>query len=170
MSDLTPEERQIEALRLELDALGIEYHHKHGVDKLRTLLLEAQAAAPEESVAPATLQEDPLELIRVVVYSNDPNKREYTGDYFTSGNEVIGIHTKYIPFANEEGWHVPRVLLNMMKEQTVQLFKKVKDPRTGMETSEGYIVPAYNIKELPNLTKKELETLAKQQARANAID
>jgi len=162
---------QIEALRLELDALGIEYHHKHGVEKLRELYLKAiNNAAGSPSAEPAEPVEDPLELLRVIVTCNDPNKREYTGDYFTSGNEVIGLHTKYIPFANEKGWHVPRVIINMMREARVQLFKKTKDSKTGMEISTGYTVPMFTIEVLPNLTKKELEDLALMQARSGSLE
>lgn len=32
---------EVEALRAQLDALGISYHHRAGVDKLRALLPEA---------------------------------------------------------------------------------------------------------------------------------
>ena len=52
-----------------------------------------------------------LKLQRVIVRSNDPLKRESAGEIFTVGNKIINDGKpvkKYIPFNNEDGWHIPK--------------------------------------------------------------
>ena len=52
-------------------------------------------------------------LIRVIVRSNNPLKRDHAGDIFTVGNRKLNngkAIKKYIPYNNEEGWFIPNIL------------------------------------------------------------
>lgn len=173
MSDI----EQIEDLQKRLDLMGIKYHPKAGIKKL-TLLLEAALEEPveDEPVQVAstgtdlqTLKKEQLRLIRVVVHSNDPNRAEYTGDIFTVHNELIGTISKYVPFGNTEGWHIPHALYEAIKDRPIQLFRKKKMPN-GLETSEGYITNAFNVTVLDPLTPKELDDLKRRQKERNSVD
>ena len=172
MSDTkkTQEETLIEAYRLELEALDIEYHHKHGIEKLKSLLDAGVSAEAEQAkISRIILEDDPMALVRIVMYNNDTEKREYTGDYFTviSGKNKA---SRFVPFGNENGWHVERMLLAFLQDKKIQLWKKVKDPRTNVETAVAYQAPAFTIKVLDALTAKELDQLHKDQVRRGSID
>lgn len=120
---------------------------------------------------PASKMQNKLEaskLIRVIVRPTDPNKRNNDGDVFSAGNEELGFFTKYVPYNNEQGWHVPSILVDLLKNSKVQLWRVVK-LANGMESKEGYLTNAYNVTELPPLTTEELKTLAASQQQRGAV-
>lgn len=164
----------IDDLRNRLDLMGIKYHPKAGVKKLTALLNDAlsedEPSTPKAKSAPnnAAIKQQQLKLVRVVVHCNDPNKSDYTGDIFTVHNNLIGTVTKYVPFGNTEGWHVPFALYEAIRDRKVQLFRKKKMPN-GLETSEGYITNAFNIEVLDPLTPEELSELRRSQKERNAV-
>ena len=52
-----------------------------------------------------------MKLTRVVVVPNDSTMANYPGLIFTVGSSGINngqMIKKFVPFNNEEGWHVPR--------------------------------------------------------------
>ncbi len=106
-------------------------------------------------------------LVRVRVSCMNPMKKEFQGEYFTFGNDVVGTITRYIPFQNVET-HVEQVFLEVLRGRKFQEFK-----RTGklgeIEKKEGYLINEFAIEVLPPLTEKELKDLADQQKIANRI-
>ena len=63
-----------------------------------------------------------MKLVRIVVTPNDPLMSSYPGLIFTVGASGLNngkMVKKYVPFNNEEGWHVPQyysiIKLNMLK-------------------------------------------------------
>lgn len=181
--DDVPEDT-VEDLRKRLDLMGVKYHPKAGVKKLSALIqahLEPQEdEEPVEEIPAGELSvtrptdrkkifDEQMKLVRVVVHCNDPNKKEYEGDNFATGNDVVGTVMKYVPFGNTEGWHIPNILYQHIKNEQVQLFRKKKLPN-GIETSEGYLTNAYNVEVLPPLSEKELAELGMSQKQRNAID
>ena len=105
------------------------------------------------------------ELVRVVVNCMNPNKREWEGEIFTVSNGTMGTFKKYVPFNNENGWHIPRIMLNMLEEKQCQVFHTVTRGN-GQKVREGHLIKEFNIRVLPNLTVTELKDLANQQAMA----
>jgi len=121
------------------------------------------AAAKHFTLTPEKMA---LKLVRVVVTPNDPLMASYPGLIFTVG--VSGINNgrmikKFVPFNNEEGWHVPQIILNQIIGAEMQKFKTVTRPN-GEKVLEPYITKKFNVRELPPLTPKELERLAAAQA------
>lgn len=121
------------------------------------------AAAKHFTLTPEQMA---MKLTRVVVTPNDPLMASYPGLIFTVG--VSGINNgrmikKFVPFNNEEGWHVPRIILNQIMSAEMQKFKTVTRPN-GEKVLEPYITKKFNVRELPPLTPKELERLAAAQA------
>jgi hypothetical protein len=103
-----------------------------------------------------------IELIRVRITNMNPNKNEWEGEILTVVSRLTGTVKKYIPFNAEEGYHVPRILLDMMRDKKVQVFTSIK--RNGTEIRQGKMVPEYAIQELPNLTQAEYDVIANRQA------
>ncbi len=115
-------------------------------------------------------------LIRVIVRSNNPLKRDSAGEIFTVGNSKLNKGKainggkpvkKYIPYNNEEGWHIPNILYEHLMAAECQIFKKVT--RNGQEFMEPTNIKAFNIEVLPPLTEEEIQQLAIKQKATGSI-
>ena len=107
-----------------------------------------------------------MKLVRIVVTPNDPLMSSYPGLIFTVGASGLNggkMIKKYVPFNNEEGWHVPQIILNQIEHAEMQKFKTVTTPN-GEKVLEPYITKKFNVRILDPLTKEELERLAAAQA------
>lgn len=178
--DLTQDE--LATLKARADMLSISYHPSIGAEKLREKIAAALAdkpatdkdAPPEAPVAPAAapveetpaqqklrLKREATELIRIRLTCMNPAKKDHQGEIFTVGNSMIGSITKYVPFAADDGWHVPRILLNVLQDRQCQVFSS-----KGV----GRLIKEFAIEILPQLTPEELHDLAQRQAMSGAID
>jgi hypothetical protein len=111
-----------------------------------------------------------MKLIRVIVRSNDPLKRESAGEIFTVGNKTINDGKsvkKYIPYNNEDGWHIPNMLYDHLKAAETQIFAKVT--RNGQDFMEPKNIKAFNIEVLPPLTEEERQTLEVKQKATGSV-
>lgn len=177
---------ELATLKERADKLGLQYHPSIGVEKLREKVLAALAdapvdvapQAPEPVVAPEVetegqrrkrLKESALALVRIRVTCMNPNKREWEGEIFTVGNRLIGSVTKYIPFNADEGWHVPRILLEQLEARQCQVFTTIK-LKNGASSRQGKLIKEFAIEYLDALTKDELHDLAQRQAMARSVD
>ena len=161
--------------------LGINYHPSIGLEKLREKVLGAiddkpellnLAEAPEEETETqmrVRLKKHASEMIRIRITCMNPDKKEWDGEIFTSGNSVVGSFTKYVPFNNEEGWHVERIIYNQIIDRKCQIFVVSKDSR-GNSTRSGKQIKEFGVEVLPNLNAEELGELARRQAMAHTID
>lgn len=123
--------------------------------------------APEAESAgafAARKQLEAAELVRVHVTNMNPATKDYDGDMFCAGNTVVGTHKKYVPF--NQDYHVPRIILKMMKERKCQVFYEVKDDK-GRKVKRGKLIKEFAIDILDPLTEAELKALAQRQAMAN---
>tara|TARA_R110001592_G_scaffold208307_1_gene459337 strand:+ start:30 stop:662 length:633 start_codon:yes stop_codon:yes gene_type:complete len=131
-------------------------------------LPEASKAAIEAATKHFQLTPDQaaMRLVRIVVTPNDPLMSSYPGLIFTVG--VSGINNgkmvkKYVPFNNEEGWHVPNIILRQIEHAEMQKFKTVTMPN-GEKQLEPYITKKFNVRILDPLTPEEMDKLAASQA------
>jgi len=111
-----------------------------------------------------------MKLIRVIVRSNDPLKREHAGEIFTVGNRSVNKGKpvkKYIPFNNEEGWHVPNILFEHLKAAECQIFAKVT--RNGQDFMEPKNIKAFNVEVLPPMTEEDRKQLEIRQKATGSI-
>lgn len=178
--DMTETYDELADLKKRADLMGIKYHHAIGAEKLSKLITEALEGDDDDAATSKSkkgesvsalrkLRNEQTKLVRVVVYNNNINRKEVEGDFFTIRNGVVGTITKYVPYGNEEGWHVPKALLDVIREKKYQIHVKDKTVQ-GVETLRGRSIPEFTIKELPPLTEKELKDLATRQAMAGNID
>jgi hypothetical protein len=181
----TPSE--LDSLKARADIMGISYHPSIGVEKLREKVAAAMVgkATNEATVAPqnvptktaeeshaermAALRNEQLALVRIRLTCMNPMKSEWEGEIFTVGNGLVGSITKYVPFNADDGWHVPKILLDTLQDRQCQIFVTVKS-KNGVNVRQGKLIKEFSIEILPPLTEKELQELARRQAVAEATD
>ena len=170
-------------LRKELADNGVTLHHKTGTKKLASTLAEvrtkeykedpkksdltdpseaAKAAKAKHLAAMQTPEKLAMKLTRVVVTPNDPTMVNYPGLIFTVGASGLNngrMVKKFVPFNNEEGWHVPQIILNQIEYGQMQKFKTVTRAN-GEKVLEPYLTKKFNVRILDPLTREELEQVA----------
>lgn len=178
-------EDELTVLKERADVLGIKYHTSISAAKLKEKI-EAhlagtkpadQAAGSEDAPQGETpaekilrLKKNMLALVRVRLSCLNPAKKEWEGEIITVGNAVIPSLKKFVPFTgHDDGYHLPRMMLNQLRERQCQVFHTVKDDR-GNKVRRGKLIKEFAIEELPPLTPEELKDLAQRQAVAQAID
>ena len=129
------------------------------IDKLASMSF-SQGENKSNKTARAEKQKEAMRLIRCIISCNNQNKTELTGEIFCARNKTLPEVKKFVSFNTPT--HVPLILLNMIREKQYQIFKTKKLPN-GMPTKETALIPEYSIQELPPLTSKELDAIARKQ-------
>ena len=106
-------------------------------------------------------------LVRVVVIPNNPVKNLVPGELISVSNRVIGTICCMVPFNNEEGWHLPQAIVNVLKERKYQAH--VKKKINGQMVSVPKLLREFNVQELEPLTKEEMEALATTQRETGSL-
>lgn len=177
-----PTQDELTALKARADLMGVSYHPSIGLEKLREKV-NAALASGEDEAAPAVaaaaeltegqLREqavmDATRLVRIRLTCMNPNKKELDGEIYTVGNSLVGTLKKYIPFNNDEGWHVPHILYETLRDKECQIFTTKRDAR-GNQYREGKLIKEFAIEVLPPLTEEELHDLAQRQAMSKSVD
>ena len=178
---LVPDE--LAALKARADLLGLSYHPSIGLEKLREKVNAAVtskeapvAAEPEAVVAQESeaakrirLRNEAAKLVRIRLTCMNPNKKEWDGEIITAGNAGVGTFKKYIPFNADDGWHVPHIIYQQLLQRECQIFVTTRDSR-GNKSRTGKLIKEFAIEVLPQLTKDELDELARRQAMAKSVD
>lgn len=180
-------------LKKQADELGINYHPNIGFSTLEqrvetALAAKAQSQETTPEVVTEPIKEDRahvrntgtgrlmtpnevremrkkrnLELVRVRVSCMNPNKKDWKGEIFSIGNSEIPTQKKYVPFNSQEGWHIPRMMVNWLKEKKYQTFVTETDHR-GREVRRGIQQNEFAVEILPPLTAEEFKELKRRQA------
>lgn len=118
------------------------------------------------------LMRDEMKLIRCRITNMDPKKKDLHGEVISVGNKFVGTVKKFIPFGEttDDGYHIPKILLDELQDRKFQDIRTVKDKRTGTPTVSSRWVREYAIEILPPLTQDELRDLAIAQAAAGSLD
>lgn len=184
MSDLIddlPVQDELAVLKARADALGISYHPSIGVEKLREKInaalkkdevpqeAPAEDANETESERRNRLRQEASKLVRIRLTCMNPHKKEWQGEFITAGNSVVGTFTKFIPFNADEGWHVPHIIYEQLRDRECQVFVTVRDSK-GNATRKGKTIKEFAIEVLPPLTEEELKDLAQRQAMTKSVD
>jgi hypothetical protein len=165
-------EKTLDELKDIADGLGLKYHPTISAAKLADKI-EEFASEPEEAPVASAKKKTPKEirqaatkLVRVRVTCMNPAKRDWDGEIFMVGNRHTGTLRKYVPYGVD--WHVPQMILDMIKARQCQVFQSVKRRTAGGDISsrEGKLVKEFAVEILPPLTEKELAELAQRQAMA----
>lgn len=113
-----------------------------------------------------------LRLVRVKIQNLDPNDSALSGAIISLQNKYTGKVAKYVPFGeeSENGYHIPWMMYEHLKQWKFPLRKEVKGGRFGVKTYKTVMVPKFNVELLPPLTVEELQELAKHQRASQSID
>ena len=177
---------ELDALKARANLLGVKFHPSISLEKLRekvnaAVTSDGAATSEEEAKDPAEpkqetigekrkrLKTEALKLVRIRLTCLNPAKKEWEGEIITVGNSLIGSVKKFVPFNADDGWHVPHVIYQHLKERQCQIFQTATDAR-GNKVRKGKLIKEFAIEVLPPLTKEELDELARRQAMAKAID
>ena len=139
---------------------------------------QAQAQAPADGPRKKTkaeieqdtrdaMQKDQMALVRVRISCLNPLKASIKGEIITVANKYLGTVRKFVPFgeATDNGYHLPRVLLNELKARKFNSVTTKKGPNGQLLPSQR-LVPEFAIEELEPLTQAELDKLASAQLAA----
>ena len=175
---------ELDALKARANLLGVKFHPSISLEKLREKVNAAVTSedkvdevtnAPSETKQETIgekrkrLKAEALKLVRIRLTCLNPAKKEWDGEIITVGNSLIGSVKKFVPFNADDGWHVPHVIYQQLKERQCQIFYTATDAR-GNKVRKGKLIKEFAIEVLPPLTKEELDELARRQAMAKAID
>lgn len=165
------ESTELGLLKERATAMGINYHPSIGLDKLREkveakLTPSIESLTVENETIPqrnARLRKEANKLIRVRLTCMNPAKKSWPGEVISVLNNAIGSIKKFVPFEAEDGYHLPAVILGVLKEREYQSFytKTVN----GKKIKKGKMAKEFSIEVLPDLTIEELKDLAVKQAR-----
>lgn len=113
------------------------------------------------------LQKEQLKLVRCRITCLNPSKKDLPGEIITVSNRYLGNVRKFVPFGDqtENGYHLPFILYNELKNKKFLHIQTKKAPRDGITVKTGY-VPEFAIEILPPLNRRELQKLAQRQAMA----
>ena len=108
-------------------------------------------------------------LIRCIITNRNPLKQSWEGEIIAVSNDLIGMQRKFVPFSLEEGYHLPQIIVDTLKDKECTVFVNSKT-KNGEKVKIGKLIKEYAIEILPPLTEKELEELGRQQAARGSID
>ena len=174
-----PEQDERAALEARAKVLNIPYHTNISTEKLRervnaaisgTREQDSERPAKDESDAArrSRLKKKASRLIRVRIHCNDPAKKDWPGEYITVGNNAVGTYRKYVPYNQDEPFHLPEIIVNALREKRVQVFA-TKKSKNGIPVRESKSIAAYAIEIVQPLTEEELTQLANSQMARNAL-
>ena len=170
--DNNVESPDIDKLRTQLKKeLEVEYENK-----LRELQANMEANLNDKAMSgnvpigkqKLDLQKKATKLVRCVVSSRDPMKQSWPGEIITVSNDMTGLIKKFVPFNIDAGYHLPQMIVNVLKDKTCTVF--VNKKINGETVKTGKQIKAYNIEILPPLTEHELTELAREQAARGSVD
>lgn len=189
-NDNLPVQDELAALKARAEQLGVKYHPSISLDKLREKVNAAIEGntlpkppadpqpgdfTPGTEPAPETpgqkrarLKKEALKLVRIRVSCMNPAKKEWEGEIFTVGNSAIGSIKKYVPFNVEDGWHVPHIIYQQIKDRQCQIFVAGK-AKNGVTIRQAKLIKEFSVEVLPPLTEAELHDLAQRQAMSGAV-
>jgi hypothetical protein len=107
-------------------------------------------------------------LIRVNISVMNPVMKEWEGEIITGGNSLVGSIKKFVHFNTTDGYHIPRVIYNILRDRECQIFYTAKDDR-GNKVRRAKSIKEFAIEVLEPLTQEELDDLAASQAARGSI-
>lgn len=166
----TNQKEDLATYKAQADLLGIEYPNNITLAKLKAKITEhlGKESVDEANEQYNNLYAENMKLVKVIVTPVDSAKRDYAGEIFAVGNDVLGTVKRFVPFNQE--WFIENILYKHIESKEFQFIKTVKDKSTGNEFLESKIIPAYNVTLLPMPTQEELAEMKRiQEAREGVV-
>jgi hypothetical protein len=180
---------ELTLLKKRADVIGVPYKSNIGTDSLKKKIEDhlnpptepeekEEAVVSDRRKSRAEMDQDirdnlyktKMRMVRVRISNMNPAKADIEGEIITVANRFLGTVRKYIPFGEKTdgGYHVPQVLLDVLKSKKFQQVKtkKVK----GQIVHSVRMVSEFSIDVLDPLTAEELSQLKDQQEAAQRLD
>ena len=164
-------ESELSSLKKIADNMNIKYSGNIGVDSLKAKIAEKQ---PKKIVEPIgrgakmfALKQDAIKLVRVRVANMSPHEKSWKGTWAMASNKVVGTLKKFVPF--DVDFHVENFLFKVLRDKKFRQEYEVPDGKGG-KLKKNRFVNCYAMEILPDLTPKELQALADDQKKRQAID
>lgn len=175
----TTPDHDLENLKAQADLLNIDYHPNIGYAKLKERIAEVMDNQEQSVPVPKGETKDErrrrkhaeaMQLVRCQIVCNDPSKREWPGEWIGVSNGAGVSIRKLVPYNQpDKPFHLPRILVNALREKQVQVFVSKKG-KYDIPVRVSKMIQAYSIVELPPLTEQELKALSLSQQRRGALD
>ncbi len=172
----------LDQLKEKADELGVSYS---GNIKEATLLKKIEkeilnlaeetelenGKTNEDTKTPEEVVQEQLDsaksLVRIKLSCLNPMLKSRKGIRVQVGNSVLGTIGRFVPFDRE--WHVEKILVDDLKSRKFQTFES-EESKYGVTRKRTVLSPAFNVIELEDLTKEELEKLAEEQRLTNRLE
>ena len=181
MSDAQTE---LESLRERADLMGLKYHPRAGVEKLKEAInakLTGESDEDEASEADKKsltkrqtrevkrkeVRKEAGRLIRFTLSCNDPQFSSRGGIMKEVGNSLISFK-KFIPF--DTAFHAPKIIVDHLKSCTYTKSVESKDKTTGRKVVKYIVAKQFVLDILEPLTQEQLKDLALEQARTGSLE
>jgi hypothetical protein len=176
MSEKTQTEREL--LMERADLMGLEYKRNIPTDKLRKLVdgeltpnenntVKAEKTKVDVNQVRVDFRKEQTALTRIILTCNDPQMKDWeTTPYLHVSNSILSLPRITVPFGVE--WHVPKIYLDMLKNQNCTITVKAKNEQ-GRPITVPKEIKKYNIQELPPLTPDELAELKQSQLMRDGV-
>lgn len=164
------EVNQLDKLKEQANQLGIEYPNNTTIKSLKKRITDHlnQETLEETKEQYTNLYQENMKLVKVIITPVDSAKRDYQGEYFSVGNDVLGTVTRFVPF-NEE-WMIEEILAKHIEAKQYQHITTKRSRDNRNETLDSRLVPAYNVQRLPLPTKEELAELKRIQEARQGVE
>lgn len=172
----------LEDLKAKAKLLGVSFHPAIGYEKLAekirdfemlkeagvTMTKEVEADAPKalsKGQKIKAMRDEALKLIRVNIVCMNPAKRQWNGEIISIGNANLPTQKKFVPFNTPNGYHIPQIMLDVLKDREYLFFydEQVKSTFGVQTVRRGRREKEFAIQVLPPLTEEELKELARVQ-------
>ena len=179
---------ELQLLKNRAELMGIRFHPNIGLDTLKAKVNNALPDVETPSIPTTHIKNGKVQylthaeyikqttararkninrLVRVRVACMNPNKKEWEGEIISVGSAKIGTFKKFVPFNLEDGYHIPHIIYEAMKDRQYTSYTTVRGQR-GEKIRKGKLVPEFNIEVLPPLTVEERRDLAQRQIMSGA--
>lgn len=173
----------LEALKEQAEILGIKFHaaikapalaakikermglSKQDVEDLENDLDRAKTNEDirHEKGGRKKLIDEATKMVRINITCMNPAKKELPGEFFSVGNSVVPAQRRFVPFNTTDGWHVPHIMYEAIRDRMCQVFVSEK-MKNGQSVRRGKMIREFAIEVMDSLSEKELEELRKAQA------
>ena len=114
-------------------------------------------------------KKEAMKLVRVIVNCNDPLIAREGTELLRVSNDIVDTGVRAVPFGRTEPFHLPQILVNMMKEKKTTIFVKQVNKKLGKQVDVPKHINKYTIQEFPPLTKEEFERIKHAQEKRQAL-
>lgn len=158
-----------DSLKARATLMGISYPANVPTETLRKLITAALNERAVEDNELASGQQTPaltardlarkeaLRLVRINITPMNPALNNEQGTIITAANRSCPTQRKFVLFGTTDGYHVPNIIYQHLREMQYQRF--YKETVNGVERSRSAYAPAFAIEVLPPLTQDEIAAM-----------